>query len=148
VAAALALAAGMLGWAARRRAGLVPAAALAALLAVYPALVHLVAPGVARVQSDRDAAELVAAAGPAPVLAFSALAPSMAFYLRTPVIWTEDTSLVRDLFAKDEPAFLVTGRRHFGRIEELLGERAHVWHATRRRRLYGNRPPPVDGGSP
>jgi 4-amino-4-deoxy-L-arabinose transferase-like glycosyltransferase len=35
-------------------------------------------------ESDRDAAALVAAAGPAPVLAFSALAPSMVFYLRAP----------------------------------------------------------------
>jgi hypothetical protein len=64
------------------------------------------------------------------------------------VIWTEDTNLVRDLFARAEPVFLVTGRRHFARIESLLGERAHVWHETRRRRLYGNHPPAVDGGSP
>jgi hypothetical protein len=118
----------------------VPAVALATVLVLYPALVHVVAPAVARVQSDRDAAALVAAAGSGPVLAFSALAPSLVFYLRAPVVWTEDTSLVRDLFARDEPVFLVTGRRHFARIEELLGDRAHVWHATRRRRLYANRP--------
>jgi len=98
-AAAMALAAAALAWTTRWRAGLVPVVALAALLAAYPALVHLVAPGVARVQSDRDAAALVAAAGPAPVLAFSALAPSMAFYLRTPVSWTEDPALVQELFA-------------------------------------------------
>jgi 4-amino-4-deoxy-L-arabinose transferase-like glycosyltransferase len=146
-AAALAVAAGVLAWTtARRRAGLVPAAALATLLVLYPALVHLVAPAVARVQSDRDAAALIADAGAAPVLAFSALAPSLVFYLRTPLIWTEDTNLVRDLFARDEPVFLMTGRRHFARIEALLGERAHVWHTTRRRRLYANRPPPADGG--
>jgi 4-amino-4-deoxy-L-arabinose transferase-like glycosyltransferase len=148
LAATMAVAAAALAWTTRRRAGLVPAAALVAMLVLYPALVHLVAPAVARVQSDRDAAALIAAVGPAQVLAYSALAPSLVFYLRTPVTWTEDTNLVRDLFARDEPVFLVTGRRHFARIESLLGERAHVWHETRRRRLYGNRPPPVDGGSP
>jgi 4-amino-4-deoxy-L-arabinose transferase-like glycosyltransferase len=149
LATAMAMAAGGLAWTTRRgRAGLVPVVVLVATLMLYPALVHVVAPAVARVQSDRDAAALIAGAGPAPVLAFSALAPSLAFYLRTPVVWTEDAQLVRDLFARDQPVFLVTGRRHFARIEELLGERAHVWHATRRRRLYGNQPPPVDGGSP
>jgi 4-amino-4-deoxy-L-arabinose transferase-like glycosyltransferase len=147
-AVALALAGGMLAWTARRRAGLVPAVALAAIVVVYAALVHLVGPGVARVRSDRDAAALVAAAGPAPVLAFSALAPSMVFYLRAPLVWTEDTDLVRELFAKEEPVFLLTTPRHFARIEELLGARAHVWHATPRRRLYGNRPPLPDGGAP
>ena len=149
VAALMAVACGVLAWTTLRlRAGLVPAAALATTLALSPTLVHVVAPAVARVQSDRDAAALVAAAGSGPVLAFSALAPSLVFYLRAPVVWTEDTSLVRDLFSRDEPVFLVTGRRHFARIEELLGERAHVWHATRRRKLYANRPAPVDGGPP
>jgi 4-amino-4-deoxy-L-arabinose transferase-like glycosyltransferase len=144
VATAMAAAAGALAWTTRRRrAGLVPVAAVAAMLVLYPVLVHLVAPAVARVQSDRDAASLIAGAGPAPVLAFSALAPSLVFYLRSPLVWTEDPNLVRDLFARDEPVFLVTGRRHFGDIEALLGERAHVWHATRRRRLYANRPPPA-----
>jgi 4-amino-4-deoxy-L-arabinose transferase-like glycosyltransferase len=148
-AAMMLLGAAVLAWTMlRRRAGLVPPVALVMLLALYPALVHVVAPAVARVQSDRDAAALIAAAGAAPVLAFSALAPSLVFYLRAPVVWTEDTRLVRDLFARDEPVFLVTGRRHFARIEELLGERAHVWHATRRRRLYANRPAPADGGPP
>ncbi len=149
VATLMVVAAGVLAWTTlRHRAGLVPAVALATTLALYPTLVHVVAPAVARVQSDRDAATLIAAAGSAPVLAFSALAPSLVFYLRAPVVWTEDPNLVRDLFARDEPVFLVTGRRHFARIEELLGERAHVWHATRRRRLYANHPAPADGGPP
>jgi hypothetical protein len=138
-----------LGWASfRARAGLVPAVALGATLTVYAGVVHVVAPAVARLYSDRDAAALVVRTGPAPVVAWSALAPSLAFYLRSPVLWTEDPALVRDLFARDEPVFLVTGRRHFDRIEALLGARAHVWHATRRRRLYANRPPPTADGTP
>ena len=149
VTAMMLVAAAALAWTTlRRRAGLVPAVALATVLVLYPALVHVVAPAVACVQSDRDAAALITAAGSAPVLAFSARAPSLVFYLRAPVVWTEDARLVRDLFARDEPVFLVTGRRHFARIEELLGQRAHVWHATRRRRLYANRPAPADGGPP
>jgi hypothetical protein len=49
---------------------------------------------------------------------------------------------VRDLFARAEPVFLLTSRRHFAEIEELLGSRGHRWFETRRRRLYGNRPAP------
>jgi len=46
---------------------------------------------------------------------------------------------VRDLFAGDGLAFLVTGPRHFAQVEQLLGAQAHLWLETPRRRLYANR---------
>ena len=49
---------------------------------------------------------------------------------------------MRQLFAHDDPVFLVTGQSHFAAIEALLGTGAFLWHATARRHLYANRPPP------
>ncbi len=140
------LAAAALGWAVglllvlrRERVDLVPAAVLGAVLTLYPLAVHGVAPAVAALHSDREAARLIAGAGAAPVVAFGIHDPSLTFYLRAPVIHTDDPRLVRDLFAGDGLAFLVTGRRHFAQVEQLLGARAYLWLETPRRRLYANR---------
>ena len=141
------LAAAALGWAVglllvlrRERVDLVPAAVLGAVLTLYPLGVHGVAPAVAALHSDREAARLIAGAGAAPVVAFGIHDPSLTFYLRAPVIHTDDTKLVRDLFAGDGLAFLVTGPRHFAQVEQLLGAQANLWLETPRRRLYANRP--------
>src|SRR5213076_200548 len=140
------LAAAALGWAiglllvlSRERLHLVPAAVLGAALTLYPLAVREVAPAVAALHSDREAARLIAGAGAAPVVAFGIHDPSLTFYLRAPVIRTDDPRLVRDLFAGDGLAFLVTGRRHFAQVEQLLGARAYLWLETPRRRLYANR---------
>src|SRR5438093_685364 len=140
------LAAAALGWAVglllvlrRERVDLVPAAVLGAVLTLYPLGVHGVAPAVAALHSDREAARLIAGAGAAPVVAFGIHDPSLTFYLRAPVIQTDDTRLVRDLFAGGGLAFLVTGRRHFAQVEQLLGARAYLWLETPRRRPYANR---------
>src|SRR5437773_1053110 len=140
------LAAAALGWAVglllvlrRERVDLVPAAVLGAVLTLYPLGVHGVAPAVAALHSDREAARLIAGAGAAPVVAFGIHDPSLTFYLRAPVIQTDDPRLVRDLFAGDGLAFLMTGRRHFAQVEQLLGARAYLWLETPRRRLYANR---------
>jgi 4-amino-4-deoxy-L-arabinose transferase-like glycosyltransferase len=145
----LLLAATSLGWGAalfaalrHDRLGRIPLLLLGAMLTLYPMAAGFVAPAVSTAYSHRDAARLVARAGRAPVLAFSSLAPSLVFYLRAPLVWTEDTELVRELFRQSSPVFLVTGRRHFETIERVLGARAHLWWGTRRRRLYANRPPP------
>jgi len=119
---------------------LVPAAALGAVLTLYPLAAHWVAPAVAALHSDREAARLIAGAGAGPVVAFGIHDPSLTFYLRAPVVHTDDPGLVRDLFAGDGLAFLVTGPRHFAQVEQLLGARARVWFETPRRRLYANRP--------
>ena len=74
------------------------------------------------------------------MVAFGIHDPSLTFYLRAPVVHTDDPGLVRDLFAGGGPAFLVTGPRHFAQVEQLLGARARVWFETPRRRLYANRP--------
>jgi len=141
------LAAAALGWAIglllvlrRERLHLVPAAVLGAALTLYPLAVREVAPAVAALHSDREAARLIAGAGAAPVVAFGIHDPSLTFYLRAPVIHTDDTTRVRDLFAGDGLAFLVTGPRHFAQVEQLLGAQAHLWLETPRRRLYANRP--------
>src|SRR6266516_255760 len=141
------LAAAALGWAIglllvlrRERLHLVPAAVLGAALTLYPLAVREVAPAVAALHSDREAARLIAGVGTAPVVAFAIHDPSLTFYLRAPVIHTDDTKLVRDLFAGDGLAFLVTGPRHFAQVEQLLGAQAYLWLETPRRRLYANRP--------
>src|SRR5438445_571861 len=140
------LAAAALGWAIglllvlrRERLHLVPAAVLGTALTLYPLAVREVARAVAALHSDREAARLIAGAGAAPVVAFGIHDPSLTFYLRAPVMHTDDTRLVRDLFAGDGLAFLVTGRRHFAQVEQLLGAQAHLWLETPRRRLYANR---------
>jgi 4-amino-4-deoxy-L-arabinose transferase-like glycosyltransferase len=139
---ALAWAAALVAALRRNRPELAPAAVLGAMLTLVPLAVHLLAPDIARLHSDRDAARLIANAERAPVIVFAARAPSLVFYLQAPVIWTEDPLLVRDLFAADGPVFLVTGPRHFATLERTLGDGAHAWLATRRRRLYANRPAP------
>jgi 4-amino-4-deoxy-L-arabinose transferase-like glycosyltransferase len=123
-----------------RNLALVPALVLGATLTLYPLGVYLVAPAVAALHSTRDAARLAAGT---PVVAFAIRDPSLTFYHGGPVLHTSDGALVRELFAHPEPVFLLTSRRHFARIEELLGGRAYRWFETRRRRLYGNRPPPL-----
>jgi hypothetical protein len=139
---ALLAAAGAVEWALVKRRTWVPALVLAATLAVEALAVGLVLPAVARLHSDRDTAAVVRKAGPAPVIAFAARMPSLVFYLGAPVIRTDDLNVVRDLWAQDGTAFLATGRKHFAEIEGALGDRAHVWYATPRRRLYANHPPP------
>src|SRR5205809_17676 len=141
------LAAAALGWAVglllvlrRARLHLLPAAVLGAALTLYPLAVREVAPAVAALHSDREAARLIAGVGTAPVVAFAIHDPSLTFYLCAPVIHTDDTKLVRDLFAGDGLAFLVTGPRHFAQVEQLLGAQANLWLETPRRRLYANRP--------
>src|SRR5205809_567554 len=141
------LAAAALGWAVglllvlrRARLHLLPAAVLGAALTLYPLAVREVAPAVAALHSDREAARLIAGVGAAPVVAFAIHDPSLTFYLCAPVIHTDDTKLVRDLFAGDGLAFLVTGPRHFAQVEQLLGAQANLWPETPRRRLYANRP--------
>jgi len=143
----LVLAAAALGWAIGlllllrgERVLLVPAAVLGALLTFYPLALRWVAPPVAALHSDRQLARRIAAAGRHPVIAFGIHDPSLTFYLRAPVIHTADALLVRDLFAQDGLAFLVTGPRHFAEVEALLGARAQIWFATPRRRLYANHP--------
>jgi 4-amino-4-deoxy-L-arabinose transferase-like glycosyltransferase len=142
VVAALGWAAGFAALLMRDRLALAPLAVVGTMLTVYPLVVRVVAPAVSVLHSDREAARLIEHAGPAPVIAFAARAPSLVFYLGTPVICTEDPTLVHDLFTAEAPVFLVTGHRHFDAIEQLLGARAHRWYGTPRRRLYGNRPPP------
>jgi 4-amino-4-deoxy-L-arabinose transferase-like glycosyltransferase len=144
---ALALAA--LGWAAAAfsvlregRIERVPLLVLGAALTLYPIAVRTVAPAVGALRSDRDAAVMVRAAGGAPVIAFGAWAPSLVFYTGAPTLRTDDPRIVRDLFEAAGPTFLITGKKHVAEVEALLGDRAHLWHATARRRLYGNRPPP------
>jgi hypothetical protein len=78
----------------------------------------------------------------APVIAFAIRDPSLSFYLRAAILYTSDRDLVRDVFADPGLAFLVTSPAHFAEVEDALGDTAHVWHATCRRRLYANRPPP------
>jgi 4-amino-4-deoxy-L-arabinose transferase-like glycosyltransferase len=149
VAGGLLCAVAALAWAAalgvalrRDRLALVPAAVLGATLTLYPLLVRVVAPAASTLASDREAARMIAAAGPGPVIAFAARAPSLVFYLQAPVIHTEDPAQAADLFALDTPVFLVTGHHHFDEIERALGARAHPWLGNARRRLYANRPPP------
>ena len=146
----LALAGAALAWAAalavllrgERLAG-VPLAVLGAMLTLYPLGVRSVAPAVGALHSDRDLARLAADAGPAPVIAWAIRDPSLTLYLGTPAIHTDDAALVRDVFAAESAAFLVTSRRHFAEVEAILGDRARLWHETPRRRLYGNRPRPT-----
>jgi 4-amino-4-deoxy-L-arabinose transferase-like glycosyltransferase len=121
---------------------LLPPAMLGAMLTLYPAAVRWVAPAVSAVHSDADLARRIPPGNTAPVISFASRAPSLTFYTGAPVIETDDPDVVRDLFAADAPAFLATGNGHFAEIEQLLGPRAHVWYTTRRRRLYGNQPPP------
>lgn len=125
-----------------QRLRLLPAMVLGGALTIYPLAVRFVAPAVSALHSDREAAALIARVGPAPVIAFAVQNPSLAFYLQTPLIHTDDPRLVRDLFAAEGHVFLVTRHRHFAEVERLLGADAHRWHTTARRRLYGNRPPP------
>lgn len=129
----------------RRRARLLPLAVLGAALTLYPLAVRFVLPPIAALHSGREEARLIAAAsaGPVPVFVFGRRVPSLVFYLRSPVTRTDDLDLVRDLFARDAPVFLLTTRRHFGEVEDTLGDRAHRWHSNGRRRLYANRPPPA-----
>jgi 4-amino-4-deoxy-L-arabinose transferase-like glycosyltransferase len=125
--------------------GLVPAVILGACLTMYPVGVRAVVPAVAALHSDRAAAEIILAASPGAtpaVVAFAARAPSLVFYLRGPVIRTDDLALVRDLFAREPPVFLVTGRGHFAEVERALGPLAHRWYGNARRALYANRPAP------
>ena len=143
----LVLAAAALGWAVGllllfrgERVHFVPVAVLGAFLTLYPLAVRWVAAPVAALHSDRELARLIAAAGSGQVIAFGIHDPSLTFYLRAPVIHTTDALLVRDLFAQDGLAFLVTGPRHFAEVEALLGARAQIWFATPRRRLYANHP--------
>jgi 4-amino-4-deoxy-L-arabinose transferase-like glycosyltransferase len=139
---ALLAAAGAVGWALVARRAWVPALLLAATLVLEPLAVRVVIPAVARLHSDRDTAAVVRSAEPAPVIAFAARMPSLVFYLGAPVVRTDDLAVVRDVWAQNGLAFLATGRRHFASIEGALGDRAHVWYATPRRRLYANRPRP------
>ena len=141
------IAAAALGWATvttvlvvRGWLAAVPVAIAGAMLSLYPLAVFFVAPGVAALHSERDAAAAIASPGTAPVVVFAVRDPSLEFYLRAPVVYTSDAALARDVFAHDGPAFLVTSPAHYAEIDAALGERAHVWHATRRRRLYANRP--------
>lgn len=148
----LVLAAGTLVWAValvgalrRDRPGLVPAVVLGATLSLYPVAVYWLAPALAALHSDRDAARVIANAGGAPVISWAAQAHSLTFYLGTPPVLSEDPDFVRDLWQKDALLFLITGRNHYTKIESLLGPKAHVWHTSGRRRLYANRPPPAPG---
>ena len=124
------------------RPGLLPAVVLGGALTLYPLGTEFVGPAIGALHSDQEAARLIAGAGPAPVIAFGARAPSLVFYLGTPVIHTENLGRVENLFAGEATVFLVTGRRHFEEVERRLGVRAHRWQGTARRRLYANRPPP------
>jgi 4-amino-4-deoxy-L-arabinose transferase-like glycosyltransferase len=126
----------------RRRESTVPLLTLGAVLTLYPLGVRQIMPAVALLHSDHAAAQLIEPFGHVPVVSWGAHTPSLVFYLGAPPVHSEDPALVRELFAGDGPAFLVAGHRHFATVEGLLGEDAHRWHGTRRRRLYGNRPPP------
>jgi len=126
----------------RGRLEAVPVALVGALLTIVPLASHGVVPAVAALHSERDAARVIAAAPPAPVIAFAIRDPSLSFYLRAAILYTSDRDLVRDVFADRGLAFLVTSPSHFAEVEEALGDGAHVWYATRRRRVYANRPPP------
>src|SRR5438094_26926 len=119
----------------------VPLALLGAVVTLHPVFVRFAAPAVSALHSDHAMAQVLAQAGPAPVIAFGSQAPSLVFYLGTPVVHTEDPRLVRDLFEADAAAFVVTGRRHVAELEALLGPRGRLWYATPRRRLYANQPP-------
>jgi 4-amino-4-deoxy-L-arabinose transferase-like glycosyltransferase len=139
-----------LGWAAalivalrRERPDFVPALLLGVSLTLYPLAVRFVLPAVSALHSDREAARLVAPLGPVPVIAFGGHAHSFGFYAGVSPMETEDPELVRQLFARDDPVFLVTGQSHFEAIEGVLGARAFLWHATERRHLYSNHPRPV-----
>src|SRR5437867_4475546 len=79
----------------------VPLALLGAVLTLHPVFVRFAAPAVSALHSDHAMAQLLAQAGPAPVIAFGSQAPSLVFYLGTPVVHTEDPRLVRDLFEAD-----------------------------------------------
>ena len=121
---------------------LLPPAMLGAMLTLYPAAVHWVAPAVAAVHSDADLARRIPPGNTAPVISFASRAPSLTFYTGAPVLETNDLDVVSDLFSADSPAFLATGKSHYAEIEQRLGARAHVWYETRRRRLYANIAPP------
>lgn len=143
-----------LGWAAVTAAlvvrgwlAAVPVAIAGAMLSLYPQVVFFVAPAVAALHSERDAAAAIGSPGTAPVVAFAVRDPSLAFYLRAPVVYTSDAALARDVFEHDGAAFLVTSPAHYAEVDAALGERAHVWQATRRRRLYANRPRPANGST-
>lgn len=139
VALGWALALGVTVW--RGQATRVPALVLGAVLAVSVLGVRCVVPAVSALHSDYLSARLIRTHDRAPVISWHAQAPSLVFYLQAPVMHVEDPDLVRDLFAGAGPVFLVAGHQRFAEIEMLLGDRAHVWHATPRRRLYANRPP-------
>jgi hypothetical protein len=117
----------------------VPAVVLGVLLTLYPLAMLCVAPALAARHSNREAAGFIADAGTASVVAFGIHDPSLTFYLRAPVIHTDDQRLVRELFTGDGLAFLLTGPRHYAEVEWLLGPRANLWLETPRRRLYANR---------
>jgi 4-amino-4-deoxy-L-arabinose transferase-like glycosyltransferase len=125
-----------------------PRIVLGAIVAVYLLGTHYVLPAVSVLHSDRDAAARVVAAGGGTVIAFKVHDHSLTFYTGAPVVRTADPNLVQRLFASDAPTFLVTSYHHFDQIEQLLGSRAYLWHATARRRLYGNRPPPESSSAP
>jgi 4-amino-4-deoxy-L-arabinose transferase-like glycosyltransferase len=124
----------------RGRLTALPFAVLGVMLTLGPVGVRAIAPAIGAVHSERDAARLIAAAGPAPVILFGIHDPSLTFYLGAPVIYTGDPALVGDVAAGDGLAFVVTSPRHFAEIERALGERAYVWQETPRRRLYANQP--------
>jgi hypothetical protein len=95
------VAAAALAWATLRgRPGLVPAMALATMLLLYPVLVHVVAPG-GRARAERSRRGGRSSPPPArPRCSRSRPWRRRSFfYLRAPVVWTEDTRLVRELFA-------------------------------------------------
>src|SRR5439155_2416851 len=104
----------------RRRLGALPVAVLGALLTLYPAGVRWIAPAVAGLHSERDAARMIGAASPVPVVLYGIRDPSLTFYLRTPVIHTSDPALLRDVFETDRPAFVVTSRAHVDEVERAL----------------------------
>jgi 4-amino-4-deoxy-L-arabinose transferase-like glycosyltransferase len=118
----------------------VPLLALGAVLTLHPLIGRLVVPGLSTVLSDAAMARCVPPG--TPVIAFAGRAYSLTFYTGAPVIDTGDPEVARDLFEAHGLVLLATGRKHYAEVEALLGPRAHVWHGTWRRRLYGNRPPP------
>jgi hypothetical protein len=147
----LLLSAAALGWAIplgavlrQDRLRFVPLAILGATLTLYPLAIRYVAPAIAAAHSTQAMARLAA---PNPVIAFGIRDPSLTFYLGGPVLHTDDVALARDLFSRDEAIFLLTSPRHFAEVESSLGPLAYRWSETRRRRLYGNRPPPANGSS-
>src|SRR5581483_1876221 len=125
VLASLGAAAGIVAVLRAGRLALVPVAVLGATITLYALALRFVLPAAGALHSDRDAAALIATAGSAPVVAFGIHDPSLTFYLRAPTVTTDDAELVRTIFAGDGPAFVVTGHRHFAKLEEILGARAH-----------------------